>query len=405
MRRLLFTTLLAIPISAPNWVSAQDVDPSRLETLKNQAAAEQAREAEIKAKQDKVKQEISSLSKEVRTMSGRLAKLEAQDRKLAENIAELEAQKSLTEATIIDRKASVTNLLSALQRIENNPPPALAASPTDAANASRAGFLMGGLTIQLKDRVTVLNHELQAVNELREKISSEKTALDKNRTAMSKRQAQIQNKVSAKNSLEKTLNADFEAAKTRRLTLAAQAQDLQDLISALERKSREIVPRIKPDPDAVDREPESSSGSLASEPLSLPSGALRFSSAKGRLHTPVVGKLSKRYSTGHPGVSVKARNGTQVWAPAAGRVEFAGPFKNYDQVVILNVDDGYYVLLTGLGKVLVQTDSQVSAGDPVGLMPVNSSFDEKLYIEVRKNGSTVDPTPWFGTKFAKPETG
>ena len=71
----------------------------------------------------------------------------------------------------------------------------------------------------------------------------------------------------------------------------------------------------------------------------------------------------------------------------------------------MNVDDGYFVLLTGLGELYVQNGTNVSAGEAVGLMPVNSQSDEKLYIEVRKNGSTADPLPWFGTAFAKSARG
>ena len=398
---LLMVSAACLSVHVQPW--AQDVDPSRLENLKNEAELEKVREAEIKAQQDKVKTEIKALSGEVRQVSSRLSKLETEQKQIIEKLTELGNQEMAMGSEITGKRQSVTKLLAALQRIENNPPPALATSPQDAANASRAGLLMKNLTLQLNDRVTDLNANLVKLNTVKDQVRVQQAVLSENQKSVSERKKQIEDKVSKKNTLERSLNADYAAAQRRRMALAAQAQDLQDLIEQLERKSREIIPRIKPDPNAKEPDPDPSPGSIASQPVTFPKGALRFSKSKKKLHPPVIGRLAKRYSSSHPGIAISAAKGTQVWAPAAGRVEFAGPFKNFDQVAILNVGDGYYVLLTGLGRLLIQSDSEVSAGDPIGLMPVNSSSNEKLYIEVRKNGSTTDPSPWFGTTFAKPE--
>ena len=50
------------------------------------------------------------------------------------------------------------------------------------------------------------------------------------------------------------------------------------------------------------------------------------------------------------GVFVATRAGAQVVTPADGHVEFAGPFRSYGQLLILNTGGGYHVLLAGLGK-------------------------------------------------------
>lgn len=405
MRRYIKAIIPIILLSIASSSYAQDVDPSRLEDLQSQSEAEKAREKNIKAEQSKVTKDIKALSVDVRKISSSLAGLQDKQIIILAELDELDQKKAATSAKIIERKESVTQLLAALQRIENNPPPALATSPGDAANASRAGILMKGLTAQFTDRVTELQVDLADFNVIQDKINVSKSELEKNRNVMTSRKSSLQKQVDQKNILERKLNADFAATQKRRLALAQEAQSLQELISRLESKTKDIVPRIKPDPDAVDSEPESNSRNTAPKPVTFTKGDLRFSTSKGKLHPPAIGKLSKRYSSSHPGMSIKLSGGGQIWAPASGRVEFAGPFKNYNQVVILNVGDGYYVLLTGLEQLLVQTDSKVSAGDPVGLMPVNSSSDEKLYIELRKNGSTINPAPWFGTTFAKPSKG
>jgi septal ring factor EnvC (AmiA/AmiB activator) len=63
--------------------------------------------------------------------------------------------------------------------------------------------------------------------------------------------------------------------------------------------------------------------------------------------------------------------------------------------VILNMDDGYYLLLTGLSETYVATSETVTRGEPVGLMP-GTTGRTPLYIELRKNGRSIDPEPWMG---------
>lgn len=405
MVRALISAIFFIFLSG--FSQAQDIDPSRLEELKNREAEAKLRESEIQSERKEVAGAIVVLSKNIKEISSTLAELETDQAQLMQQVSDLEEKQKETSRKIATRKSSITDLLAALQRIESNPPPTLATHPNDAAKASRAGLLLRNLTRQISERVEALNIDLVKFDQLHSEIEVKQNELNLNRSAMNEKRNRLEKQVVKKNALEKSLNADYAKAHLRRLTLAEEAQSLQELIDRLERKSKNIIPRIKPDPKdaAAERTPETDRSAPSSEPITFDVGDLRFSGAKGKLYPVTQGKLSKRYTSAHPGMSIHTGNGAQVFAPARGRVEFAGPFKNHDQVIILNVGDGYYVLLTGLDRLLVQDDSKVSAGDPVGLMSVNSSNDKKLYIELRKNGSTINPVPWFGTTFAKPNNG
>jgi len=396
---LIAAFMLAMP------AAAQDVNLADVDRIKAEAEAQQKIEEELKAKRDKVNSEISALRKDLKSMSTKLTDLEAEHTGLENELAALEVEKQTIGTSITQNKATLTKLLAALQRVESNPPPALAARPDDAAAAARAGLLMAGISDQLAERVGQLRGNLVVLTELGVEIEQKQTALKSSQSKLSSQRGKIQTRVNDKNQLERSLSADFDTAQKRRLELAAEAQSLAELIERLEFSSRDIIPRLKPDPNAPEISSSTSAPSRATAPVTFEAGALRFSSAKGDLFSPVTGSLSKRYSSSHPGIAIKVKDGAQVHAPAAGRVEFAGPFKNFENVVILNVGDGYFILLTGLGQLHVQSDSAVTAGETVGLMPVNSASNEKLYIEVRKNGSTIDPIPWFGTSFAKPGQG
>ena len=93
------------------------------------------------------------------------------------------------------------------------------------------------------------------------------------------------------------------------------------------------------------------------------------------------------------GITISTRSGAQVLAPFSGRIEFAGDFKNYSRVVILNVGDGYFIVLTGMTESFGKKGQMVLSGEPLGRMGTSSP---ELYIELRKKGTPVNPIPWLG---------
>jgi septal ring factor EnvC (AmiA/AmiB activator) len=129
------------------------------------------------------------------------------------------------------------------------------------------------------------------------------------------------------------------------------------------------------------------------------------------MELPVAGEILRRYGdddgTGGTmyGDIVTTQSGAIVTAPADGNVLYAGPFRSYGQLLILDAGDGYHVVLAGLGRISVSLGQSVLAGEPVGLMgearvastvavDADSSRPE-LYVEFRKDGKPVDPAPWW----------
>jgi septal ring factor EnvC (AmiA/AmiB activator) len=157
----------------------------------------------------------------------------------------------------------------------------------------------------------------------------------------------------------------------------------------------------KPDPKA--------SLAALSDPGRL-SPAIAFASTKGTLRLPVNGIRIRAF--GEPdglggtekGLSVTSRAGAQVTAPCDGWVVYAGPFRSYGQLLILNAGGGYHVLLAGMERISVDLGQFVLTGEPVAVMgggPQSAaavaigSSQPVLYIEFRKDGTPVDPGPWW----------
>jgi murein hydrolase activator len=154
------------------------------------------------------------------------------------------------------------------------------------------------------------------------------------------------------------------------------------------------------------------------------------------------------------GISIATRAGAQVTAPSDGWVVYAAPYRSYGQLLILNVGGGYHVLLAGMERITVDLGQFVLTGEPIAVMgngtqvasttqvssttqvastastttastttastnisastnpltkmtsasdsgsptsgaPTAGTTQPVLYIEFRKDGTPVDPAPWW----------
>jgi septal ring factor EnvC (AmiA/AmiB activator) len=97
--------------------------------------------------------------------------------------------------------------------------------------------------------------------------------------------------------------------------------------------------------------------------------------------------------------------GATVSAPVDGAVLFAGLYRTYGQLLIMDAGGGYYVLLAGMDRINVESGEFVLAGEPIGVMGDGSvrmataaavgAARPVLYIELRKDGTAIDPGPWW----------
>jgi septal ring factor EnvC (AmiA/AmiB activator) len=142
---------------------------------------------------------------------------------------------------------------------------------------------------------------------------------------------------------------------------------------------------------------------------------MAFAAAKGKLPLPARGVRIREFGTSdgmggsEKGISLATRPGAQVTAPSDGWVVYAAPYRSYGQLLILNVGGGYHVLLAGMERITVDLGQFVLTGEPVAVMgsgtqvasnsvvssPGMGSTEPVLYIEFRKDGTPIDPGPWW----------
>jgi septal ring factor EnvC (AmiA/AmiB activator) len=136
--------------------------------------------------------------------------------------------------------------------------------------------------------------------------------------------------------------------------------------------------------------------------------AMPFAEARGMLPIPVQGHRvltfgeKTQYGSQSKGVVIETRHLAQVVSPCDGWIVYAGEFRSYGQLLIINAGGGYHILLAGLSQIDAQLGQFVLTGEPVGVMSAAAKSSTHaqdnapvLYIEFRKDQRPVDPDPWW----------
>ena len=295
----------------------------------------------------------------------------------AERLTALNAAEADLRARMGKNQASLTRLLAALQMYQRNPPPALLVSPRSAKDAVNAAILMRAITPELKRRAAAFAEESKNLNVLRRQI----------------------------------LVADGEFLATEK-----DVADRRDGIDALNEEKARLEGRsgAAPTPEEIAaRRAGVVSGSVDDllQNFKNAGGTGGSTASPGRLalQPPVQGVVSRRFEeSGGEGArshgwTWAATPGALVVAPAAGRVNYAGPLKGWGIVLILNASGGYHLVLAGLDAVNARAGSDVAAGEPVGRVARGAAPDKRkslatsdVYLEVRQGVTPVDPARFLG---------
>jgi septal ring factor EnvC (AmiA/AmiB activator) len=374
---------------------------------------EAAREQQRKATelQDKLKADIAAIGQDRSKLNQQLIDIAGQVRSVETRIADAEARLQPLDGrereirTSLDsRRSDVIEVLAALQRAGRRTPPALLVRPEDALQSLRTAMLLGAVVPELRVRAEKLAADLGELVALRKTISTDRDKLREDQTRLA---ALVDERQRQQSAAEK----DMETEGARAIALSKQADNLQGLIAKMEQDLKSAAKAaatasLQGAPATVNGKPNL--GALK-DPARM-SPAVAFASAKGLFSYPVNGTKIREFggSDGaggvQKGISLAAKPGAQVTTPCDGWVVYAGPFRSYGQLLILNAGGGYHVLIAGMERISVNIGQFVLTGEPVATMGSTSQVasilatnasQPVLYVEFRKDGTPIDPGPWW----------
>ena len=396
-------------------VLAQNSSAEKLDTLRQHdeelksARDEQRKSAEaeaaLKREIEQIGADRSKLNQDLIDTAARLRGVESKITETQERLKPLDENERGIRKSLDSRRSVIGEVLAALQRIGHRPPPALLASPEDALQSVRTAMVLGAVLPEMRHQVEALANDLSELLEVRKKINAERNQLKTEMASLGSEQTRMTALIDERQKQMGEREKALDAERARAGILARQVDNLKDLITRLEqgldpaaRETREAARSDSRPALSAFRDP----GRLAP--------AVAFASLRGQVPIPVNGVKLKEF--GGPdgnggtekGLSIATRAGAQVTAPADGWVVYAGPFRSYGQLLILNVGGGYHVLLAGMDRISVDLGQFVLTGEPVAVMGSGShiaailttgSSQPVLYVEFRKDGVPVDPGPWW----------
>ena len=404
MRRLALILLL---LAAPALAFAQSRTPPKTFSQDDLKRAETARDAAVarlrtlEAKSSAAARALSDIDADlIAAAEDSTAREEAAYS--AEEQLMILADESQTASTALSAdQAALDDLLAALMTFGSRRPPARAASPEDSAAAVRAAILMSDAAPALSKRATELKSQIETLNRLAAETRQQQANLASATGALSARREEIAALAEEKRRASATLDAETAAARAESRRLAAEADTLRDLLASLA-KAAPAKPSVKPSPGKTPAKPGPAKPSTT--PAKPPAAvAARPPASTTSPLQPAVGTRLHRFGQTvagekQEGLTLVTRSSAQVIAPLDARVQYAGVFRSYGLMVILDVGSDVLVVVSGLDALYPEAGQWVLAGEPIGRMADRKSPSPELYLEVRRKGQPVDPEKWLGRR-------
>ena len=330
-------------------------------TLQTAQPAQQAQQAAASR--------AAALAQQQAQAAAAIRNLEAQTAQDAAQLANLQAAQGDSAQHLAQAEAALSRLLPVMQRLSTQPASTLLTAPLPPEDAVRGVALLQGIAAAIATQAQIV----QAQNaQLAQLIAATKAGQSEMAGAVARQQAAeaaLSAQIDAAKAAEQAAADQQAAAQAQKLAAAHKLDNLNDAVNGL----------VPPAPTQA----------------SLPAGSGT---------APVAGHIVQAFGAStlagpSTGVSYGTAPGARVTTPCAGTVMFAGAFQSYGNMVITDCGGGTSVVLAGMDHLDVAQGQRLVKGQPVGSMrgydPANPTLQPRLYVELRRNGAPVDPTPWL----------
>ncbi|MCJ2045734.1 peptidoglycan DD-metalloendopeptidase family protein [Methylobacterium sp. J-078] len=333
--------------------------------------------------------------------------------RLEERLKTLGASETALRRSLESRRGVIAEILAALQRMGRRPPPAVLVRPEDVLAVIRTSMLLGAVVPELRGEAETLAGDLSELVRLRGLIAADREGLTSDLAGWAREQQRLNALIATRRTRQAEVESGLAAERTRTAELAVQARSLKDLLDRMEGEVASARRAAEEARAAETREARATQERFAAagarDPARL-APKVRFVDTRGDLPRPVSGATLRSFNQPDGnggttrGISLATRPKAVVSSPADGWVSFAGQFRSYGRLLIINAGDGYYLLLAGMDQINVEVGQFVLAGEPVAAMgeggtgadsAAGDRGDPVLYVEFRKDGGSIDPEPWW----------
>lgn len=414
--------VIALSLLSYSLAEAATVSKHDLEYLQQQVAEQNFEHKKLQAQATKVNLELSQISRQMVKIAKQIQNSEDGASKMEKELLSLQEELKIAEENFIVEDKNLIGTLYALQNLALKPTESLFVQPLTPVEIIRSAMLLRETVPFLAEEAAAIRRQLEAIAKKKEQIEKQVAKISNNRTVLEKKHEQMKILAEKKAKYRSQIETKSVETKHKIKELADQARDIKELLIKLEkekiirekleaerrekeRREREMMEQARREraieegrvPDEI--EPDKSDDLIKYNPEFIKDVGKNFAKAKGRLSMPARGPLVVSYGqetakgVSSKGITIQTRNKAQVISPFDGSVIFAGPFRGYGKIIIIEHGQGYMSLLAGLDEIGCEVGQMLLAGEPIGQMPAEG--EAKLYVELRKDSRPIDPTAWM----------
>lgn len=381
---ILFATAAIILSATPVLAETAPVPARKTEALsqlKSRIETEKSQQADLKKKMASAEDELGTARKSLVKLSADLQTSQKTMTDLESRIQKLESEEATLNTKIQTDYGSMGDLILAMERIRRMPTETLIIRPGAPLETAQSAILLRSILPGINARTAQMSADLERLRTIHVNLDKDRTAALATADKLKGQEKDLQAMLKQRETLYRQTRSAYEIQAESVARMAAEAQSLEQLVARIERAEKE-----KP------QEEKQAKRSKAKMP-SLPGG---------RWAVPVQGNMTTAFGerdaigAESEGIRISAGANALVTAPVAGIVRFAGPFRNYGNMVIIEHDKGFHSLMSGLSRIDTSVGRKISAGEPVGTLAGSGNGGAPtLYYELRHNGKPVDPSAKF----------
>jgi septal ring factor EnvC (AmiA/AmiB activator) len=392
--RLLALFACALPVallaqSAGSPVPGISLAEQRTALVRAKAQAEEARKRSeaLEARSRAATNAANQTRDRIAALAARIQQSEADLRAGEARIAIIAGLQREQARRLALRQKPMVRLTAALQQIARRSPVLTLVAPGSVSDAVHRRIVLARIMPIVMERTRGLRAEIARSRELRQSADEALAAMGRTRDGLTLQRQTLANLEQRQRVASREYRASASLETERALAMGEEARDIGDLMEKIEDASviRDALMQL-PGPDPRPAQP-------GDAPLPTDRATTAATAQAPAYRLPVVGEVVTGFGEVSEsgvrarGLTIAAAPSATVVAPANGRVAFAGPFRGYGRIVIIEHGGGWTTLIANLDKLTAQIGDQVRQGDPLGGAGPNKP---RIVVELRRQERPID---------------
>lgn len=393
---LLLSYLLLFTFSAHAQESTPKPAQHPAHELEVKKAQAQKKKAELESQAKEINADMAQTQNDLVAIAAKVKKNEEKLSDLDKKIETGRKEQSDIEKRLRHDKSSIGDLVLALERLNRTPPEAIIARPGAPLETAQSAMLLQSILPDIYTRAERLKKDLDRLQVLVATLEKDQEEVKATAADLAGKQKEMSALLEKRKNIYAKTQKDIQLSDSALREIATQAKNLQDLVALIEkRKKEEEQERTNVASAGTENIIEDNEIVRVLRPTPIPKTGASQLPVSGVIRTGY--KQTNDIGAESQGLTIESRAGALVVSPMGGVVRYAGYFKNYGKIIIVEHEKDYHSLIAGLAKIDTVVGQSVAAGEPIGSLSKTSSDggNPSLYYELRLNGEPVNPARKF----------